>query len=307
MTRPTVISRPANPLAAGAPTPAMGPAAPGYIETQHRWALRAEAGKALALTEAGAAAIVQVFKPTAASVSTTPLVFLPGLIGLNEHWMLVVERVRERLPCVLFQPPLLKVGGEHASTHGWAEITSEFLRSFLDRPAILVGSSFGGHVAMRTALRAPELVRGIVLTGSSGMGEKSIISDNQVKATPDWCQRRISELYHDQSHVREDEIMRAFAELSDRSNARVMIRLSKSARRDHLTDELPNLQQPSLLIWGKQDIVTPPAACRALARGLPNARMVWLDECGHVPMVEKPGPFAEALAAFAAEIGAHEG
>lgn len=302
MTRPTVMPRPD--VAGG--TPAPGPM-PSFVSASHRWALRAPAGQSLELTEAGAAAVVQTFGPVGAGASSTPLVFLPGLIGLNEHWMLVAERVRERLPCVLFQPPLLKVAGEHASTHGWAAITSEFLRSFLDRPAILVGSSFGGHVAMRTALLAPDLVRGVVLTGSSGMGEKSIISDNQVRATPDWCQRRISELYHDQSHVRDEEIMRAFAELSDRGNARVMIRLSKSARRDHLTDELPNLKQPALLIWGKQDIVTPPAACRALARGLPNARMVWLDECGHVPMVEKPGPFAEALVAFATEIGAHAG
>lgn len=285
----------------GGPEAAAGGASPSH----HRWVLGLPVGQPLPDVSAPIHADVQVCGPAYAhDPGATPLVFLPGLIGTNEHWQLVVERVRHRFACTLFQPPLLKVGGELASTQGWARITSEFLRAFVQRPAILIGSSFGGHVALRTALFSPEMVKGIVLTGSSGMGEKSIISDSQVRATPDWCQRRISELYHDQSHVRESEIMRAFAELSDRGNARTMIRLSKSARRDHLTDELHLVKQPTLLVWGKQDIVTPPAAARAFNRCLPNSKIVWFDACGHVPMVEQPALFAEALSAFADELNA---
>lgn len=277
----------------------------GAASEHHRWTLALPEGQPLPEAAGQLHADVQVCGPAYAhDPGATPLVFLPGLIGTNEHWQLVVERVQHRFACTLFHPPLLKVGGELASTAGWARITSEFLRTFVRRPAILIGSSFGGHVALRTALYSPEMVKGIVLTGSSGMGEKSIISDNQVRATPDWCQRRISELYHDQSHVREAEIMRAFAELSDRSNARVMIRLSKSARRDHLTDELHLVKQPTLLVWGKQDIVTPPAAARAFNRCLPNSKIVWFDACGHVPMVEQPALFADALSAFADELNA---
>ncbi len=269
----------------------------------YQWPLALFGGAPLPGQEEQINATVEVYGPEfGPDTRMSPLVFLPGLIGLNEHWQQVVERVCDRVPCILFQSPLLKVRGDMASTLGWARITSEFIRDSVGRPAILVGSSFGGHVALRTTLLVPELVRGLVLTGSSGMGEKSVISDSSVRATPDWCQRRVSELFFDQKHVTEAEVMRAFMELSDRGNARTMLRLSKSARRDHLTDELHLITQPALLIWGKQDIVTPPAACRAFHRLLRGSKVVWFDQCGHVPMVEQPGPFAEAIARFAGEV-----
>lgn len=269
----------------------------------NRWPLALLGGQPVPGLDAGVYAAVEAYGPDGyADTRSVPVVFLPGLIGINEHWKAVVDRVPPGLPCLLFEPPLLKVGGDLASTLGWARITAEFLRAFVKRPSILVGSSFGGHVALRTAMLVPDLVRGIVLTGSSGMGEKSIITDTQVRSTTEWCRKRISELYFDKSHVKDSEVLRAHLELADRGNARVMIKLSKSARRDHLTDELHLVTQPVLLLWGKQDIVTPPAACRAFHSALPNARMVWVDRCGHVPMVEQPAIFAQALSAFADEV-----
>lgn len=277
--------------------------AAGFGAVECRWPLALLGGQPLPGSDHPLHALVDCFGPSVdADLSTIPVVFLPGLIGLNEHFSPVVTRVCHRVPAICYQPPLLKVGGEMASTVGWARITAEFLRTFIRRPAIMVGSSFGGHVALRTAMLVPELVRGIVLTGSSGMGEKSVITDNTIKVDTDWCRRRIGELYFDQRHVQEAEINRAHKELTDRGNARVMIRLSKSARRDHLTDELHLVTAPTLLIWGKQDIVTPPAACRAFARCLPNTRTVWLDQCGHVPMVEHPQAFSDALLEFHDEL-----
>jgi pimeloyl-ACP methyl ester carboxylesterase len=57
---------------------------------------------------------------------------------------------------------------------------------------------------------------------------------------------------------------------------------------------------PALVISGREDPIFPPGAARALADALPDAGLVLLDECGHVPMAERPAPFYATLGAFVA-------
>lgn len=227
-----------------------------------------------------------------------PLVFLHGLVGLNEHWEGVVDRVSGQSRCVLFELPLLQLRGEHCSIHGATDLTARFLREYFNEPVVLVGNSFGGHVASRLAIYCPELVRGLVLAGASGLIEKSMVADVQIRPSREWLRRKIGELFHDQSAMRESDLDRAYAELSDRGGARAMVKLSRSARRDHLGDAMSQIRQPTLLIWGRQDIVTPPEAADGFQRHIPHAKMVWLDQCGHAPMIEKPEQFARAVVEF---------
>jgi pimeloyl-ACP methyl ester carboxylesterase len=69
-----------------------------------------------------------------------------------------------------------------------------------------------------------------------------------------------------------------------------------------MADDLGEIDCPTLLIWGKQDIVTPPSAGQGFTELMPNARIVWLDNCGHAPMLEAPVPFAGAIREFLAEL-----
>lgn len=228
----------------------------------------------------------------------TPVVFLHGLVGLNDHWEQAVERSSHRVRCVLFELPLLQLRGEQCSIEGVARLTAEFLASYLDETAVLVGNSFGGHVALRIALERPELVRGLVLAGSSGLIEKSMVSDVQIRPSREWLRRKIGELFYDRSNMRECDLERAYQELSIRGNARAMVRLSRSARRDHLGERMRCIEAPTLLVWGRDDIVTPPEAAEGFGRLLPNSRLRWFDECGHVPMMEHPDAFARELLDF---------
>lgn len=231
-----------------------------------------------------------------------PVVFLHGLVGLNEHWEAVVERVNERVRCVLFQLPLLQLRRDDCSIQGASKLTEQFLREVIKEPAVIVGNSFGGHVALRLALEAPDLVRGLVLAGSSGLIEKSMVSDIQLRPSREWLSRKIGELFYDQSLMREADLDRAYKELSDRGGARAMVKLSRSARRDHLGDRIGDIGAPTLLIWGRQDIVTPPEAAEGFKRLIKKSKLVWFERCGHAPMIEQPDQFAEALLAFSEEL-----
>lgn len=228
-----------------------------------------------------------------------PIVFLHGLVGLNEHWESVVERASAHARCVLFQLPLLSLRGDECSIHGATSLTARFLSEWLDEPAVLVGNSFGGHVALRIAIEHAELVRGLVLAGSSGLIEKSMVSDVQIRPSREWLRRKIGELFFDPANMREADLERAYAELSNRGGARAMVKLSRSARRDHLGERIALVEAPTLLIWGRQDVVTPPEAAEGFRRMIPRSDLFWIDRCGHAPMVEHPEIFADALIGFA--------
>ena len=230
--------------------------------------------------------------------SGMPIVFLHGLVGLNEHWELVVQSLSKRARCVTLEMPLLSLRKSDCSIQAVSAMTMQFLDKYLDEPAVLVGNSFGGHVALRVAHERPELVRSLILAGSSGLIERTVVKGAPVRPTREWLVEKIGELFYDKSFMDPGDVDRAFALLNERGGARAMVKLSKSARRDNMADDLGEIDQPTLLIWGKEDVVTPPSAGQGFTELMPNAELFWIDACGHAPMIEAPGPFAEAMHMF---------
>lgn len=247
-------------------------------------------------------------KPVTAKVNRfgqgTRVCFLHGLVGLNEHWEVAAKSISDRADCVLFQLPLLQLKGSDCSIDGVVDLTARYLREHLDGPTVLVGNSFGGHVAVRLAMEAPDAVSGLVLAGSSGVIERTLVREVQLRPSRDWLAERLNELFFDDSFVRDADLDRAHEELSHRSGARAMIKLSRSARKDHVGARLCEVRCPALLVWGRQDVVTPPEAAEQFHAALPDSRLVWFDDCGHVPMMEKPEQFSAELRHFLDSIDA---
>jgi pimeloyl-ACP methyl ester carboxylesterase len=72
----------------------------------------------------------------------------------------------------------------------------------------------------------------------------------------------------------------------------------RSLTKAALTNSLPSVANPALVICGELDAATPPALCRLLAEGLPDARYIELPKCGHCPPLEQPEVFIAAIKAF---------
>lgn len=236
-----------------------------------------------------------------------PVVFLHGLVGLNDHWEGVVRRIQNRVRCIMLEFPLLSLRGPDCSIDGVEVLTEKFLDRHLggspDPAPILVGNSFGGHIALRIALQRPDLVGGLILAGSSGLIERTMVKEITVRPSREWMRRKIGELFYDPAtHMREADLDRAHKELTERGGARAMVKLSRSARSDHLGERIGGIKSPTLLIWGRNDIVTPPEAADGFLSRIPDCRIVWFDECGHAPMIEKPGEFADAVLGFTDEL-----
>ena len=77
---------------------------------------------------------------------------------------------------------------------------------------------------------------------------------------------------------------------------------SKSAVRNNLSDRLHEIKCPTLLIWGRNDSVTPPFVGEKFHELIAQSRLVWVEECGHAPMMEHPQRFNEILDAFLKDI-----
>lgn len=231
-----------------------------------------------------------------------PIVFLHGLVGLNDHWEDVVRLAKARTRCIMLELPLLELSGDDCSIHGVVDLTARFLDTHLTEPCVLVGNSFGGHVALRLALDRPELVRGLVLAGSSGLKEQTMVQEIQTRPTREWLSERIGELFFDRSKMRHADVDRAHKELSKRSGARAMVRLSRSARRNNLGERIGDIRVPTLIIWGREDVVTPPEAAHEFASKIKDSRLIWFDRCGHAPMIECPEEFAKVIMEFNEEL-----
>lgn len=227
-----------------------------------------------------------------------PVVFLHGLLGVKEHFAPSAALLADRVECWLVQAPLLELRGAQCSVHAAAEMVSAFLNEHVPTPAVLVGNSLGGHLALRIALEQPERVRGIVLSGSSGLFERTFEKDVQHRPSHDWVQRKITGLFCDPSRVPDGLIDRAHEELSERKAARSLVRLSRTAKADHLGSLLPFITTPTLLLWGREDSVTPPSVAEEFRTLLPNAEIHWIEQCGHAPMIERPIEFAMGIRQF---------
>ena len=236
-----------------------------------------------------------------------PLVFLNGLLGLNEHWFgclrhLVGPEARGDMECLFIEAPLLDMRGPGCSVDGVTNLTVSLLELLVDGPAVLVGNSLGGHVALRIAIARPELVAGLVLVGSSGLFERSFERDVQRNPSREWMERKIEELFYDPDRMIPGMIDMAHEALSRRTAVRSFVRLGKSAKRDHLGAQLHQVQAPVLLAWGKQDVVTPPEVAEQFAALLPDARLRWIDRCGHAPQIERPDVLCALVKAFCDEL-----
>lgn len=235
------------------------------------------------------------------------VVFLHGLVGLNEHWEDVVRQMCGSADCTMLELPLLQLQGDDCHIEGATQIVARFLNEYILSPdagtserAILVGNSFGGHVALKLAIEYPQLVRGLILAGASGLIEKSIVSTIEIRPSKDWLRKKIEELFFDKSKMKESDLDRAFEALSNRGGARAMVKLSRSARKNHLGDKLHKVHVPTQLIWGRQDIVTPPEAAEGFLKGIKDCQIEWFENCGHAPMIECPSLFAATSLSYIA-------
>ena len=177
---------------------------------------------------------------------------------------------------------------------------SKFVFDFIQyknlKDVVLLGNSLGGHVALLFARDYPKLVSGLIITGSSGLYEKSMIGDGYPKRSNyDYIKTKTEEVFYDPKIATKEIIDDVFASVNDREKLVRTLSLAKSAIRHNMAKDLPKMNTKTLIIWGKQDSVTPPNVAEDFNSLLPNSNLSWIDKCGHAPMMEHPNEFNKIM------------
>lgn len=225
-----------------------------------------------------------------------PIIVLHGLMGDLSNFDGVFNYFPEhgykvfipKLP--LYTLPILKTNVKNIA---------KFLREFIDykqlKNVILLGNSLGGHVALVFTKLSGRFVKALVLTGSSGLYEKSMGSTYPKRSDRNYVRNKIAEVFYDPNTVTEELVDTIMDTISDRMKVIKILALAKSAIRHNMADDLPKMTIPSCIIWGKDDNVTPPEVAEDFNRLLPNSDLFWLEKCGHAPMMEHPEQFNTIL------------
>jgi pimeloyl-ACP methyl ester carboxylesterase len=184
-------------------------------------------------------------------------------------------------------------------------------KSLIQQPIVLVGASMGGAAAIDFALTYPEAVAKLVLLDGVGFAKGPAITPllRWFPAAGRWAtnflsrpdvRRQVSRkaYYDDQTFVTADAELCAMLHLDVPGWSEALIRFTCSGGYNFLSDRIAQVTQPTLVIWGRQDQILGTKDATRFARVLPQSELVWIEECGHVPHLEKAQETAAAILQF---------
>jgi 2-hydroxy-6-oxonona-2,4-dienedioate hydrolase len=227
-----------------------------------------------------------------------PLVLLHGLFGALSNFKDLVDFFKDRYKVVVPLLPLFELDILHTSVSGLQKFVHRFIEARGYENIHLLGNSLGGHVALVYILKHPEKVRSLILTGSSGLFENGMGDSYPKRGDYEYIKKKTEVTFYDPAMATKELVDEVFEITSNRLKVIKIIALAKSAIRNNLGDELSQIKQPTLLVWGNNDTVTPPFVGREFNRLIPNSELHFIDKCGHAPMMEVPREFNIILDKF---------
>ncbi len=227
-----------------------------------------------------------------------PLVLLHGLFGTLSNFTKLVDYFSHHYKIVVPILPLFDLDLLHTTVGGLEKYVYRFLESRNYKGIHLLGNSLGGHVALVHVLRHPERIRSIILTGSSGLFESAMGDSYPKRGNYEYIKKKAELTFYSPEIATKELVDEVYEIVTNRLKALKIIALAKSAIRNNLGEELNQIKQPTLLIWGNNDAVTPPFVGREFHRLIPNSELHFIDKCGHAPMMEVPDEFNKILHKF---------
>ncbi len=236
--------------------------------------------------------------------SGEPLLFLHGAGG-GGQWMPFMEALSEHFEVIAPEHP----GFGRSETPGWLDNIGDLAYFYLEFIAKLglgqvhlAGASMGGWIAAELAVRDQHPLRTLTLVAPAGIHVKGVPKGDLFLWSPEQTIRNLffHPAYADamlRMRLNEEE-----QELQMKSRI-TAAKLGWQPRlyNPHLAKWLHRITVPTLLIWGDSDKFIPPPYGPAFHELIPGSRLLILEQCGHVPQVEKTDEFVEAVTGFIRE------
>jgi len=229
------------------------------------------------------------------------LLLLHGLFGALSNFEGIISRFSSTYNVIVPLLPIFELPIRKLSVTGLVDFVADFVNYKAYDQVHVLGNSLGGHIALLYTLAYPEKVRSVILTGSSGLFESAMGSSFPKRGDYEFIKKKTQSTFYDPEVASKELIDEVFDIVNDRNKAIRIIATAKSAVRHNLADKLHQIKAPVLLVWGKQDQITPPFVAEKFHELLAESHLVFVDNCGHAPMMEHQEIFNDHLEAFLGE------
>lgn len=205
-------------------------------------------------------------------------------------------------------PELPGFGGSKAVSGGLAAVAdrmAEAVSEAGDNNAIVLGNGYGGFVALQMAIRHPAVANKFILAdcgaafpepGREAFRTMAAVAEaNGLAAITDVAMRR---LFAPEFQAAHPDLMGDRREAFLKTDLNVLKAACAQLAELDLRPELSKVKMPVLVLVGEHDEATPPPMSQELAALLPNARLKILSGCAHVPQLQAPKAFLDAIGDF---------
>lgn len=192
----------------------------------------------------------------------------------------------------------------------YGQLIIDFLDKLNIQDVILIGHSMGGQISMHAAKKAPKRIQKLILLGCCSYvkrASRSLIACSYLPlftwGMRNWIQKKdvkqnLLSVLHDSKLVTQEMIESYKKPISEAAFINSLIRLLRHREGDMSSNELKEIKQPVLMIWGKEDKVIPVKTGYRLKHDLPNAKLIIYEKCGHLVMEEKPQEISNEIICF---------
>jgi pimeloyl-ACP methyl ester carboxylesterase len=226
----------------------------------------------------------------------TPIVVLHGLMGGLSNFEGVTNYFPEKgYKIIIPELPIYSMSLLKTNVKSYASYVKDFLDFKKLENVILLGNSLGGHIGLYFSKMHPEYVKALVITGSSGLYESAMGSGYPKRGDYEFIKKKAEDVFYDPKIATKEIVDEVYDTVNDRNKLIRTLAIAKSAIRHNMAKDLPNMKQPTCIIWGKNDSVTPPNVADEFHDLLPDSDLFWIDKCGHAAMMECPEEFNKLL------------
>lgn len=242
--------------------------------------------------------------------SEIPIIFIHGFPFNKETWQPQVEFLRARHRVIAYDIRGFgksTSGKEESSIGLFADDLIDFMDALQIKKAIVCGLSMGGYILLNAAHRYPERFEGLVLCDTqcnpdTAEGrEKRFDSIKKIEAEGlgDYADASVKNLFCKNSFDTNKKLVSDIHEtILTTSPGAITSTLSALANRSDTCPILSEISLMTLIICGKEDVITPPAKAEILNTGIKNSSLVIIEEAGHLSNLEQVDEFNHALGKF---------
>jgi 3-oxoadipate enol-lactonase len=236
-----------------------------------------------------------------------PLVLLHSLLSDRASFDAIVAELSKRFRVVV--PELPGFGRSEAVSGGLAGVAdrmAEAMNELADSEDVIVlGNGYGGFVALQMAIRHPDIAARLILADCgaafSEAGREAfrnmaaVTRARGLSAITDVAMRR---LFAPEFQQANPDLMRERREAFLKTDPDVLCAACEALAGLYLRPQLDQVKIPVLVVVGEHDEATPPPMSQELAAALPQARLKIIPGCAHVPQLQAPQAFLEAIGDF---------